>query len=707
MVGIQRYTDEQICFILHHRANGMSFVDIVELCKARWPKNTLEWRYSGVCYVWNTYKSGYPQYEAIVAAGTAPSKRKRDSRNSSTQNADHGVGRTLSHAENNSTTTGWNKHAKYNISCESQANQLEDSHRSLLYTDGNRIYYPNKGPGNQTSNTIHGAVFGNRRLSPAHRILHPNQAGAIYIRDNDDGTYPWDGVDIYRYPHEAHETPEAWLQNILPPSRPFNTAKESSSRPIYPATIQQVCTGREVQYPSNKSRRGVSDVETPFLSSTQAHLREQSSINDSFSRKYINAASNEVKRDVIDPRLLNIPPILPHGSVGKHSVDTFVAIANQARKQMSKSKTGTENESKSPFMKALSSTIATQSSLNESPQKLTPVSPSLVSNMAINPRPPLEYQIDRGKKRALPVTPGSGSALERLSLHGISPSLITSPYTSLQTHINIQAPGRYHSQQQDFNIARHPAGPSKYVPKKGSSQVVGLAQQQASSTPGLEIRDILDHEERYSASFSPANGPYERQTPIHGPSPTDLGNASSFYEVPTVSVETLSESCNTEDFIKRIKAGYPPTTPPAVFPADSPIRSTQVVTEQEAENPRDQGAPFERPTSNNELTTFPGAIYSYQGEMDRLWKSTPDLAGLSANSSDPTKWNYSPSTRGSETVSPDCVVPSNNQQAVDEEWLNAEEELSKLEQLENQGAYDVDIAKTLQQRLNERPLYFP
>ena len=59
MVGVKKYDDEAISFILACKANGKRPNDIVELCKAKWPRK--DFKESGIKYVCSCYGND-PKY---------------------------------------------------------------------------------------------------------------------------------------------------------------------------------------------------------------------------------------------------------------------------------------------------------------------------------------------------------------------------------------------------------------------------------------------------------------------------------------------------------------------------------------------------------------------------------------------------------------------------------------------------------------------
>jgi hypothetical protein len=53
MVGVKKYEDEEIRFILEWRKKGRKPKNIVDLCREKWPRR--EFKESGIKYVFATY----------------------------------------------------------------------------------------------------------------------------------------------------------------------------------------------------------------------------------------------------------------------------------------------------------------------------------------------------------------------------------------------------------------------------------------------------------------------------------------------------------------------------------------------------------------------------------------------------------------------------------------------------------------------------
>ncbi|KAL3425089.1 hypothetical protein PVAG01_04370 [Phlyctema vagabunda] len=78
MVGTQKYTDEEVNYILSEKARGVRTEDILHACQARWG-DLRDWHFNGVRYVCTSYKDN-PKYAAAAQGlrtkGPVQSKKK-------------------------------------------------------------------------------------------------------------------------------------------------------------------------------------------------------------------------------------------------------------------------------------------------------------------------------------------------------------------------------------------------------------------------------------------------------------------------------------------------------------------------------------------------------------------------------------------------------------------------------------------------------
>ncbi|RFU34818.1 hypothetical protein B7463_g1564, partial [Scytalidium lignicola] len=449
MVGIPKYTDEQIRFILYHRANGMSFDDIVEQCKVRWPKHALEWRYSGVYYVWNTYKAGYPQYQAIAAAGRGTSRRRQNFTNNYVLDANNDLAL-----------------ANVPVQRGSNASPRMESHRAHVSPLDKRSYPQHLNIGSVASPESRGLVVDvssmDRSGSNMSQASRPLTAG-LHIRS------PVNCMRAVPYPRSyANQDQKGSL---------IQHGQDSYISPI--ASIQEHPDSQYAPRPQNYNL---------FLPQVT---------QDDYS--------------TIDPRLLTLPSAQGQTPSRKHTVTELVNIANKLRENARIHESITENNSKSPacinpFVNTLDPTLSAPHPLNALIQNASSSFHSL-GNMAPRkrkarrqnqPKPPLTDagQIpgstsnptddtlqppiypspcsDKGKRRAISPTLGLTHVSKRQNSSSNTPYSAAQPTSA--PYINVKT--RNPSDLQNFDTAGYPAESSKSAQHTNDPGVVFQIQQQ-------------------------------------------------------------------------------------------------------------------------------------------------------------------------------------------------------------------------------------